>query len=95
MPVSKRTGRTYTAGSQTTPAADMPKTCTICGQRILTSKQPFQHHVDHINHTNQAFHIACIGRPTDMSIEETEPVEPTVPDPDPDPDPDDEDSDDE
>ena len=93
MPVSKRTGRTYTAGSQTTPAADMPKTCTICGQRILTSKQAFQHHVDHINHTNQAFHIACIGRPH-MSIEETEP---TTPEPitDPDPEPDDEDSDDE
>ena len=85
-PVSKRTGRTYTAGSQTTPAADMPKTCSICGHKILTSKQAFQHHVDHINHTNQAFHIACIGRPTNMSIEETEPIVEPVPDPEPDPD---------
>ena len=86
MPVSKRTGRRYNAGSQTTPAPDMPKTCSICGNRILTSKQAFQHHVDHEHHTNQAFHIACIGRPTNMSIEETEPTTPTVPDPDPEPD---------
>jgi hypothetical protein len=79
------------AGSQTTPATDMPRTCSICGQRILTSKQPFQHHVDHINHTNQAFHIACIGRP--MSIEETEPIVEPVPDPDPEPEPDEPDED--
>jgi hypothetical protein len=44
----------------------MPKTCKFCGNRILTSKQAFQHHVDHINHTNEAWHIACnpqVSRP--------------------------------
>jgi hypothetical protein len=53
-------------GSHATPAKDMPKTCKFCGNRILTSKQAFQHHVDHVAHTNEAWHIACkpqVSRP--------------------------------
>ena len=72
------------AGSQTTPARDMPKICAICGQRILTSKQPFQHHVDHIRHKQYAWHIACKQGET-MRSETTEPTtpepEPTEPEP--------------
>jgi hypothetical protein len=85
-------------GSHATPAKDMPRTCHLCGQRILTSKQPFQHHVNDITGHQYAWHINCKPRRRHtMSIEETEPtpIEPTPTDPDPEPDTDDDDSEDE
>ena len=76
-------GTLYTEGSSSTPTADMPRICVVCGQRIYTSRQSFQHHVDHQRHTNQAWHTHCKGALT-METEPTTPTEPEPTDPTPD-----------
>ena len=38
-------------------AAKVPRTCCACGQRILVTRQAFQHHWE--NNTEYAWHITC------------------------------------
>jgi hypothetical protein len=75
-------GTTYTQGSSSTPPAGMPHTCGICGQRIYTSRESFQHHIDDIAHTQHAWHIACKQGGTMNETTEPTTPEPTEPEPD-------------
>ena len=52
-----KAGRRYTVGSSSTPPRDMPRVCVSCGERILTSRQSYQHHVEDATGRQFAFHI--------------------------------------
>jgi hypothetical protein len=60
MPISKKTGKRYAAGSQTTLGGWEPKTCCICGEKtVVSGKRALQFHFDDTTKTGYSMHVDC------------------------------------
>ena len=64
MPYSRKTGRRYAAGSTTTLGGWEPKTCSICGEKIVISgERALEFYFDHVAQEGFSYHADCKKKP--------------------------------
>lgn len=66
MPVSRRTGRRYAAGSQATWSEKDSRVCCICGGKLRITADDLWIHFDAATGEHLSSHVAC-GSPLQRS----------------------------
>lgn len=59
MPYSRRTGKRYAAGSQSTLAGWEPRECCICGGVVRVTKDNARYDYDHETESARSWHVEC------------------------------------